>query len=369
MFFKELLQMLAQWNWAQAKEPDSLPAQESVASPKPGATNEAKMRQEGQIHIERITSNANNLQSVQDYVVFDTETTGLDGNTDKIIEIALLKVSEGRIIDEFCVLVNPERHISASASSVNHIFDKDVQNAPTYDRVAPIVAKFLSNCYLIGHNVDFDLSFMPGLMEFVHLENDITWKCIDTCSLARSAFPGAPNYKLQTLIRYLNLNTYDAHRARADAVATMQLFEKCREALTKVEPLRATTSHESKEKYFSSLNVKPSELVPSQEPDPSHPLFGKNLVFTGDLSIPRKEAYQKAVDCGAIIKTTVSKKVDYLIIGAQDLSVVGSDGLSSKQEKALQMNATGKAHIEFINEQQFIYLVEANSHATVSGAV
>lgn len=72
---------------------------------------------------------------------------------------------------------------------------------------------------------------MPALMESVNLEQDITWQCIDTMALARKAFPGAPNFKLQTLVDYLNIKTDGAHRARADALATVELFELCRNAL------------------------------------------------------------------------------------------------------------------------------------------
>ena len=66
---------------------------------------------------------------------------------------------------------------------------------------------------------------------------------------------------------------------------------------------------------------------------------------------------QLAVNCGAIVKSSVSKKTDYLVVGKQDKALVGDDGMSSKEEKAHELNKSGKANIIFINEDQFFQLI------------
>ena len=67
---------------------------------------------------------------------------------------------------------------------------------------------------------------------------------------------------------------------------------------------------------------------------------------------------QMAVDAGAILKTTVSSKTGYLVVGKQDITIVGMDGMSSKEEKAHELNNSGKAHIQIIDEQEFLQLVK-----------
>ncbi len=91
--------------------------------------------------------------------------------------------------------------------------------------------------------------------------------------------------------------------------------------------------------------------------DPSGALYGKRVVFTGALSMPRKEAMQLAADCGAVLQKGVTMETDYLICGAQDPLVVGADGLSRKLEKALRYNAEGRKNIQMIDEAQFMQLV------------
>lgn len=314
----------------------------------------------GAIYLTKIDADASLLAPVRDYFVLDFETTGLSGETDKVVEVAAIKVVGGQIVDEYCTLVNPQQHISASASAVNHIYDEDVREAPLYDEVGEKLTAFLGDCFVVGHNIRFDLSFMPALLKPVTLEHDITWRHIDTMELARNAFPRMDNYKLQTLVSKLDIQTEGAHRARADALATQQLFELCRNEMIKNTAQEsfglATEPAKKSYTYHPNHKLKPTDVTPSNDIDEGNPLFGKVLVFTGELSISRREAYQIAADCGAIIKTSVSKKVDYLIVGEQDLELVGEDGISTKQEKALKLNEEGSSHIESISEEQFMSL-------------
>ena len=66
---------------------------------------------------------------------------------------------------------------------------------------------------------------------------------------------------------------------------------------------------------------------------------------------------QMAVNSGALVKTAVSKKTDFLIVGRQDTSLVGEDGMSTKEERAYDLINSGKADIKIIGETEFISLV------------
>jgi DNA polymerase-3 subunit epsilon len=66
---------------------------------------------------------------------------------------------------------------------------------------------------------------------------------------------------------------------------------------------------------------------------------------------------KKVVDLGGIVKSGVSGKTDYLVVGIQDKSLVGDDGLSTKEVKAYELIEKGKK-IKIINESEFISLLE-----------
>lgn len=83
---------------------------------------------------------------------------------------------------------------------------------------------------------------------------------------------------------------------------------------------------------------------------------GKAVVFTGALSFPRAAAKSLAEAAGATVKSAVSKRTDYLVVGEQDEIIVGCDGMSDKEEKAAALNAKG-ASIAVISEQEFLKLL------------
>lgn len=216
-----LLQMLAQWNWSQAegRETDA-PMQRSIPSG------------QAEIDVRKIRiDNDHALNAVKDFYIVDVETTGLNSRYDKIIEIAIVHVLRGKIIELFHTLINPQRPISAEASAIHGLFADDLIAAPTYAEVAPEVATRLNGKKtIVGHNVDFDIDFLKPMLAKTSI--NATWNSIDTVAYARRCIPNAPNHKLQTLIRYCRLNGGTAHRSKDDALATLQLYQYC-EAIRK----------------------------------------------------------------------------------------------------------------------------------------
>ena len=90
-----------------------------------------------------------------------------------------------------------------------------------------------------------------------------------------------------------------------------------------------------------------------------HILFVKNVVFTGDLqTIDRKSAMQKVVDLGGLVKSGVSGKTNYLVVGQQDKAQVGDGGLSTKEKKAYALKEQG-IEIKIIRETEFLALIES----------
>lgn len=88
-------------------------------------------------------------------------------------------------------------------------------------------------------------------------------------------------------------------------------------------------------------------------------LAGTRIVFTGELTMPRGVAEAKAAALGCQSTSSVSRKTGILVVGEQDLSLVGQDGLSTKQRKAAELNAAG-AGILVLDSDAFNALLRAH---------
>jgi DNA polymerase III epsilon subunit family exonuclease len=159
-----------------------------------------------------------------DFVVFDLETTGVNYMNDKIIEIGAVKIVQGKLIETFGTLINPERHIPKDATKVNNITDDDVKDAPTLKEVMPDFFKFCDGCVLVSYVIDFDFGFIDyhGKSLGYAFQN----KTDDAFVIAKNKLKGLHNYKLTTVAKHLNIALENAHRAVFDAVATGEVMVK-----------------------------------------------------------------------------------------------------------------------------------------------
>lgn len=168
--------------------------------------------------------------SLQSFVVLDTETTGLSPQENRIIEFAAHRVVRGEIVESMSILINPGMPIPGRITKITGIRTGDVENEPLFDEVAPDVYAFIGHDAVVGHNVRFDISFLAA--EFQRVGVDFSCEYVDTVSLARKAFPGLENYKLNTLIQEFDLMDHEQdHRALSDVDATLKLFYMCQEKL------------------------------------------------------------------------------------------------------------------------------------------
>ena len=159
-----------------------------------------------------------------DFVVFDLETTGVNYNLDKIIEIGAVKIVQGRMVETFGTLVNPERKIPPDATKVNNITDDDVKDAPTLKEVMPDFFKFCDGCVLVSYVIGFDFNFIE--FHGKALGYAFTNKTDDAFVLAKQKLKGLKNYKLTTVAKHLGVSLENAHRAVFDAVATGEVMIK-----------------------------------------------------------------------------------------------------------------------------------------------
>ena len=159
------------------------------------------------------------------YVIFDLETTGLNSESDAIIEISALKVRDGSIVDEYSTLVNPEMHIPYEASCVNGIVDDMVKDAPVIEKVLKDFISFTGNDVLVGQNIKrFDLKFIQrDAVRFFGkpVSNDY----VDTLFLSQRYLPELESHSLESLADHYGISYEGAHRALADCRINKKVYD------------------------------------------------------------------------------------------------------------------------------------------------
>lgn len=305
-----------------------------------------KLKQNQSIPVHGNTKNKN-LQSkeiisnsINEFVVIDFETTGLSPVTNKIIEIGAVKVLSGEIASQYTTLVDPKVKISQEITNINGITNEMVTGKPDIDAAINQLIDFIGELPIVAHNASFDMGFL-----IANTDREINNTVFDTLKLCRENFEFKSN-RLESACAELGIKEDGYHRALTDCICTAKLFLECQKRFN-IYPCEIKKTNKKRRVSVKEIVSKQSKV------DQNHQFYGKSIVFTGELeNYTRKEAMQKTVDLGAVLKSGVSSKVDYLIVGTQNESIVGEDGLSTKERKAYELQEKGH-HIEILDEDEF----------------
>jgi DNA polymerase-3 subunit epsilon len=165
-----------------------------------------------------------NLNLHRPLAFIDLETTGLSVGSDRIVEIAILKVNPdgSRTMREH--RVNPEMLISAESTSIHEISNEDVATEPTFKDLAPSLFKFLFDCDLAGYNSNkFDIPMLVEEFFRVGIEFDFQErKMVDV----QNVFHKMEQRTLKAAFKfYCGKEIENAHSAAADIEATYEVLE------------------------------------------------------------------------------------------------------------------------------------------------
>ncbi|PJA07361.1 MAG: hypothetical protein COX70_07000 [Flavobacteriales bacterium CG_4_10_14_0_2_um_filter_32_8] len=161
------------------------------------------------------------------YVVFDTETTGLDpSGGDEIISIGGIRIYEGKINNEeiFDELVNPKRNIPLISLKIHEIYPEMLDNKPTIAKVLPLFHEFAKNTVLVAHNAAFDMKFIQLKEEQtgIKFNNPV----LDTLLLSAVCHPKQETHNLEDIVEKLGIELIGRHTALGDAMITAEIFLK-----------------------------------------------------------------------------------------------------------------------------------------------
>ncbi len=160
------------------------------------------------------------------YVVFDLETTGTSSEKSAITEIGAVKILGGEVVEEFSTLVNPEMPITPFVIRLTGITNSMVADAPMIGEIMPSFEEFVEGAVLVGHNVQFDCSFVAAARG-EPFPNPV----LDTLKLARTLVPGLRRYRLGSLAGHFGVRQVPNHRGLSDAAATAEIFLKLQKLL------------------------------------------------------------------------------------------------------------------------------------------
>lgn len=268
-------------------------------------------------------------KSPSDYCVVDIETTGFDDNNERIIEIAMLRVRNNEVVDQYSQLINPfdaERtELPAKIVKKTGITSEMLKEQPAIEEIKNEVLDFMGDDLLVGHNiVSFDL---PRIKR--ELQCDLKNERVDTLSLAKrldlkGLHEGLKNYQLETLQEYFHLPK-NTHRALADCHTTMELYKLLQE--------------ESERHADEHRNVKPETTAFPEVKEDSF-FYGKEFAFTGTFHRYTKDELCELVQrLGGTVKVNangrapVRKGTDYLIASNDAFRAPHKTGNMKKAEE------------------------------------
>ncbi len=174
----------------------------------------------------------------QPVVVIDTETTGLIPELGhRVIEIAAVRLENGRETAQFSTLLNPGRPLDPAASRVSGITNADLVGQPAFAEMSAQLLTLIDGALLVAHNAPFDAAFI-GMELFIHFrQQQITpisppnpWLC--TLELARRCFHFDHN-NLGAVAQQLGVRMGRAHRALGDVYTTAEILKRMARELAK----------------------------------------------------------------------------------------------------------------------------------------
>lgn len=286
------------------------------------------------------------VTEVTDFIALDVETANADFGS--ICSIGLVHFRAGAVFKSLTILVDPEDEFDALNIGIHGIRPEDVAGKPTMAQVFPAISASLTDVVVVHHSHFDRTALARAAGKYGAGSLPCAW--LDTLRVARRAWPllnDGGGYGLARLASEFRIS-FTHHDAAEDARAAGLLM------------LRAIAdSGYGLQDWLSRVELTISGQVPGKfasDGDPSGPLAGETVVFTGKLEIPRGIAAGAATKMGCNVADGVNKRTTILVVGDQDLRRTKGNEKSSKHRKAEEMIAAG-IPIRIVGESDFMLMV------------
>jgi DNA polymerase-3 subunit epsilon len=282
------------------------------------------------------------------FVAIDVETANADMGS--ICQIGVAVFTNGQLVNEWCVLVDPEDYFDNVNISIHGIEPHMVEGQPTFPQIASRLRSALENTIAVCHT-HFDRIAIGRAFSKNGL-SPIETQWLDSARVVRRTWPefAWKGYGLANVCRKIGYE-FKHHDALEDAKAAGTVL------------LAALKESQQDLGYWCQRVTRPIDFtkVSSDEPvhrdgNPEGDLYGEILVFTGALEIPRAEAADLAAGVGCQVAPNVTKKTTILVVGDQDILKLAGHEKSSKHRRAEELVAAG-SKIRIVCESDFKTLV------------
>lgn len=284
-----------------------------------------------------------------DFVALDVETANFDIGS--ICQIGMAKYRNGKLIDTFDSLVDPGTSFSQKNIDIHGIDSNAVKGAPTIFDIYGKVLQFVGDDVVVSHT-NFDQKSIITCLAKANLPLP-NWQWADSSMMVRVSVDkwAASGYGLDNVCQAWGYQ-FNHHNALEDAKA-------CGFIVNTILRERQQSIQDWVDGPLTRPN-KPAKAYPkslrSKQGNAEGRFYGMAICFTGELSMSREDIANLAVKHGFDVKAGVSKKLHYLVVGTQDISLLAGHDKSSKHRKAEELIAQG-VEIQIITENDFIRII------------
>jgi DNA polymerase-3 subunit epsilon len=288
--------------------------------------------------------------------VIDTETTGF-GRTDRILEIGIVLIDDGKIVDEWETILNPLRDVSNS--NIHGITPDSFALAPTFSELNNDISRILNNRILVAHNLSFDQNMLN--MEYKRISKEVIWGQ-GICTLKISKL------KLEQACAKFNIRNSLAHSALSDAKATAELVNYLDLQFEDFSPSRFPV--DSKLPLGRRLHRQDSDFQPNIKLKSSR-RFTENAdisVYEGDL-LTYVDVLSKAISDLTITKSELKQLSEvYLDLGLkkEDINRINNAFINSILEASLRDGSINNEEEKILKELSEALKVDIVLPKTVS---
>ncbi len=155
-----------------------------------------------------------------EYVTLDIETTGFNVEKDNIIELAVCKVRNKRIIDSFTTFINPKKPIHEAVTKVTGITSDMLKDADTINIALNKLIDFIEDLPIVVHNANYVMNFIKANTN-IKFENEV----IDTLTLSKKKLPHLKIYTIKTILEFSGNSDVVLNRSIDYARVIAKVFE------------------------------------------------------------------------------------------------------------------------------------------------
>lgn len=288
------------------------------------------------------------VRAMSRFIAVDVETA--NSSRASICQVALAAFENSSLVWEWSTLVDPECDFDAGNVRIHGITAEHVRGKPSWGLVVDHLLDSLNGHLLASHTLFDAVAFDTASKRYGLEAPKCSW--IDTCQVARHAWPELENHRLKTLCERFGI-ALNHHEAASDARA-------CGLILCEASAHVGIGTHD----WIDRLRQRPKQQAPSQssrrysekitgEGNDAGPLAGSVWVCTGEFLMGERALADMAMALGCDVKDRITKKTAFLVVGTRDASDFKGKQKSRKLLDAEAAIAKGRP-IRIMTEREFV---------------